>query len=93
MAISKAVLGDAEGDETEAAASSYSVAIVAPIPGLPGNRTNDRKVTIGDLAIVAAHYSKDTSSSDWEQAKKADVTGDGHIHINDLAFVAAKIIQ
>ncbi|WP_161407376.1 polysaccharide lyase family 8 super-sandwich domain-containing protein [Paenibacillus silvestris] len=93
MAISKAVLGDAEGDEAEAAASSYSVAIVAPIPGLPGDLTNDRKVTIGDLAIVAAHYSKDTSSSDWEQAKKADVTGDGHIDINDLAFVAAKIIQ
>lgn len=51
------------------------------------------KVTIGDLAIVAAHYGKDTSSPDWEQAKQADVISDGHIDIDDLAFVAAKIIQ
>ncbi|MCY9656781.1 polysaccharide lyase family 8 super-sandwich domain-containing protein [Paenibacillus chondroitinus] len=91
--ISKAVLGDSAGGEAEAAASSYRVAIVAPIPGIPGDLTNDRKVTIGDLAIVAAHYGKDTNSPDWEEAKKADVIGDGHIDIDDLAFVAAKIIQ
>ncbi|MDR6879601.1 Ig-like domain-containing protein [Bacillus sp. 3255] len=91
--VSKAVLGDAQGGEAQAAASAYSVAIIAPIPGIPGDLTNDRKVTIGDLAIVAAHYGKDVSSPDWEQAKKADVTGDGIIDISDLAFVAAKMTQ
>lgn len=70
ITVSKAVLGDAQGGEAQAAASSYSVAIIAPIPGIPGDLTNDMKVTIGDLAIVAANYGKDTNSPDWEQAKK-----------------------
>ncbi|MBP1962787.1 Ig-like domain-containing protein [Paenibacillus aceris] len=93
ITVSKAVLGDAQGGEAEAAASSFSVAIIAPTPGIPGDLTNDMKVTIGDLAIVAANYGKDASSPDWQQAKKADVTGDNVIDINDLAFVAAKIIE
>ncbi|MEC0266091.1 Ig-like domain-containing protein [Paenibacillus anseongense] len=91
VSISKAVLGNAQGGEAEAAASSYSVAIIAPTPGMPGDLTNDMKVTIGDLAIVAANYGKDTNSPDWEQAKKADVVVNGKIDIDDLAFVASKI--
>jgi hypothetical protein len=36
------------------------------------------KVTIGDLAIMAANYGKDANSPDWQQA-------------TDLAFVASKM--
>ncbi|MBP1962786.1 polysaccharide lyase family 8 super-sandwich domain-containing protein [Paenibacillus aceris] len=93
IAVSQAVLGDAQGGEVQAAASNFSVAILAPIPGIPGDLTNDMKVTIGDLAIVAANYGKDASSPDWQQAKKADMNGDDKIDISDLAFVAAKMIQ
>ncbi|NOV03947.1 polysaccharide lyase family 8 super-sandwich domain-containing protein [Paenibacillus planticolens] len=93
ITVSKAVLGDAQGEEAQAAASSFSIAIIAPIPGIPGDLNNDMKVTIGDLAIVAAYYGKDSTSPDWEQAKKADVNGDNVIDIKDLAFVAAKMFE
>ncbi|WP_373280720.1 dockerin type I domain-containing protein [Paenibacillus pini] len=36
---------------------------------------------------------KDTSSPDWQQAKRADVNGDGRIDIADLAIVAKKITE
>ncbi|MBP1965362.1 polysaccharide lyase family 8 super-sandwich domain-containing protein [Paenibacillus aceris] len=93
VAVSSAVLGDAQGGEAHAELSSLSIQIVAPIPGIPGDLNNDMKVTIGDLAIVAVHYGKDASSPDWQQVKKADVNGDNKIDISDLAAVAAIILQ
>jgi hypothetical protein len=59
------------------------------IPGIPGDINHDNKVSIGDLAIVAANY----GSPDWQQVKQADVTGDGEINLDDLALVASKILQ
>ncbi|MEC0089696.1 dockerin type I domain-containing protein [Paenibacillus macquariensis] len=53
----------------------------------------DGKVSIGDLAIVAANYGKTSADSDWEQAKRADVNGDGKIDVKDLAFIAQKILK
>ncbi|WP_312895053.1 dockerin type I domain-containing protein [Paenibacillus eucommiae] len=52
---------------------------------------HDNKVTVGDLAIMAANYGKDTSSPDWEQVKQADLNGDGKIDIEDLVAIAKKI--
>lgn len=93
VSIVKAVLGDAQGDEFDAAASELTVSIKATASGLPGDVNHDGKVTIGDLAIVAAHYGKDASSPDWQEAKKADVNKDGRIDIDDLSAVAMKILM
>ncbi|WP_068652754.1 carbohydrate-binding protein [Paenibacillus antarcticus] len=52
---------------------------------------NDGIVNVGDLAIVAYHYGKDSTSPDWVKAKIADLNGDQKIDITDLAYVASKI--
>jgi len=93
IAVTDATLGDAQGAETKAEASTVNVSIVLLPPGIPGDVNHDNKVSIGDLGIVAAHYGKTSSSPDWEQVKHADVNGDGKIDIVDLAFVARKIME
>lgn len=94
ISITSAALGDEQGIETLAALSSISIQITTG--GTGGNSTDinqDGKVSIGDLSIVAAHYGKDSSSLDWQQAKKADINGDGKIDILDLTAVAKKIVE
>ncbi|MEC0243380.1 dockerin type I domain-containing protein [Paenibacillus dokdonensis] len=90
----RSVLGDAGGKEKEASLSAYTfqVTVDHPNPGVSGDINMDGKVSIGDLAIIAANYGKNSQSPDWQQAKKADINGDGVIDLSDLAFVAQKII-
>lgn len=90
ISITSALLGDAQGNEYTAALASLSIQVTA---GLPGDFNHDGKVSIGDLAVLAAHYSKNTSSPDWQQVKYLDLSGDGRIDIADLAVIAQKIIQ
>ncbi|MHA0856134.1 DUF4838 domain-containing protein [Paenibacillus sp. CMAA1364] len=91
--LSKAVLADEHGVETEALPSTTSIQVNTEVIGISGDINNDGKVSIGDLAIVAAHYGKDTNSTDWQQVKKADVNKDGVINLEDLAIVAQKLIE
>ncbi|CAH1192956.1 hypothetical protein PAECIP111891_00466 [Paenibacillus allorhizoplanae] len=91
--VTDATLGDAQGAELKAQASSVNVSITTLPLGIPGDVNHDNRVSIGDLAIIAANYGKTSSSQDWEQIKQADVTGDGEIDIDDLALVARKIIE
>lgn len=58
----------------------------------PGDINQDDIVDVVDLALVAYYYQSSATSPDWEQAKKADVTGDGIINIDDLTFIAQKIL-
>ncbi|WP_314590352.1 glycosyl hydrolase family 95 catalytic domain-containing protein [Paenibacillus terrigena] len=93
IAVTNAVLADDQGNEVDASVSKTEIEIVATVePGHPPDVNGDGKVTIGDLAIVASHYGKNTSSPDWQQAKRADINGDGKIDITDLATVAGKIL-
>ncbi|WP_409342822.1 right-handed parallel beta-helix repeat-containing protein [Paenibacillus sp. MBLB4367] len=86
--IIDAALADDQGIEYAAALSSVNIQVIA---GLPGDINQDNKVTVGDLAIIAANYGKNTSSPDWEQVKRADLNGDGKIDIEDLTIIAMKI--
>lgn len=54
---------------------------------------NDGTIDVGDLAIVAYYYGKDSMSEDWDEAKIADVNGDNQVDISDLAYVAIKILD
>ncbi|MHA0856131.1 beta-N-acetylglucosaminidase domain-containing protein [Paenibacillus sp. CMAA1364] len=92
ISVSSAILADGEGKETEAAVSSVQIQVTKE-NGIPGDVNQDNKVTIGDLAIVAVHYGKDSNSPDWQQVKNADVNRDGRINIEDLALVARKIVE
>ncbi|WP_367398224.1 cohesin domain-containing protein [Paenibacillus sp. MSJ-34] len=95
----KAVADRAEAsqEEIDAAEAALRAALNAfkesVHSGVPGDLNGDGKVSIGDLAIVAAHYGKTSSSPDWNIAKKADMNGDGKIDIDDLAAVAKLILQ
>ncbi|WP_139997512.1 family 43 glycosylhydrolase [Paenibacillus paridis] len=61
-------------------------------PVLTGDMNTDGKLTIGDLAIVAASYGKSQASPDWISVQKADINHDGIIDIADLAYIAKSII-
>ncbi|MWV44768.1 hypothetical protein GRF59_14200 [Paenibacillus sp. HJL G12] len=94
IAITEALLGNAEGIETQAAAADIRVNVEpgsGPGPGTSGDLNGDGKISIGDLGIVAAHYGKDSASPDWLQIKRADVNGDGRIDLLDLAAVARQM--
>ncbi|WP_340008030.1 cohesin domain-containing protein [Paenibacillus sp. FSL K6-0276] len=93
--IEKVIVADAEGKESETVTSSHKIKITAedPEPGITGDINKDGKVSIGDLAIVAANYGKDTSSPDWTEAKRADINKDGVIDLKDFALVARKITE
>lgn len=96
ISITSAILGDAEGNETDAGTAAIEIEIVAESttpPLIIEDVNGDGKISIGDLAIIALHYGKDIASPDWEQAKLADVVKDGVIDIKDLAAVATKILE
>lgn len=89
--VSQAELGLADGSEIPAAPSMTAVE-VRPA-GMIGDVNGDGKISIGDLAMVAAHYGKTSDSPDWEQIKHLDFTNNGSIDIFDLAFIAQRIIE
>jgi len=60
---------------------------------IPGDANDDAVVNLRDLHFVSTHFWKDTSSADWNIAKAADFNKDGHIGIEDLTYVAGKILQ
>ncbi|MDR6882493.1 hypothetical protein J2X61_004274 [Bacillus sp. 3255] len=93
IAVTDAMLGDAQGAETKAQASAVGVSITTSPPGIPGDINHDNRVSIGDLGIVAANYGKTSGSPDWESIKHLDSNHDGKIDITDLAFIARKIIE
>ncbi|MWV44778.1 family 20 glycosylhydrolase [Paenibacillus sp. HJL G12] len=89
--VAAATLGDAEGSELEAGLSSAEIEITRESTGISGDINGDGKVSIGDLAIVAASYGKTSADADWNQAKRADVNHDGKIDLTDLVLVARNI--
>ncbi|NOV03691.1 immunoglobulin-like domain-containing protein [Paenibacillus planticolens] len=92
VALMNVTLANGNGMETPVSGASHNVQITV-IPRVPGDLNSDGKVSIGDLAIVAAWYGKTSADPNWEQYKAADMNGDGKIDIVDLAAVANKILQ
>lgn len=94
LSVTDMTMGDDTGAETKGAPSSINMQIkpetVPPVNS--GDVNNDGKVSIGDLALVAANYGKTSESVDWEQVKHMDLDKDGKIDILDLSFVARKIV-
>ena len=52
----------------------------------------DGSINVGDLAMVAYYYGKNSTGIDWATAKIADMNNDNKIDIIDLAYVASKIL-
>lgn len=101
--VTKAELG-AEG-ETE----GKSILLLPSLDGIviqitevhvPGDITGDSIVNVLDLYEVAYNYWKTSADADWDNVKKADVSGeaeegvpDGKIDFADLVYVARKILE
>lgn len=90
--VTSLILGHGDGKETNTAPAAHSVTIT-PLAGQPGDVNGDNNVSIGDLAIIAAHYGKNTDSPDWATAKVADMNRDGQIDILDLSEVARLLLN
>ncbi|RIX52502.1 hypothetical protein D3P08_13030 [Paenibacillus nanensis] len=93
IAAAQTVLGDAEGKETELEAAGFRIHITAAPTGLEGDVNGDGRISIGDLALIAANYGKDENSADWALVKHLDVKADGVIDLLDLALVANAMLK
>ncbi|MBB3108050.1 beta-xylosidase [Paenibacillus phyllosphaerae] len=98
IAAAKAVKDKANATQSEVdnavtvliqAADTFKAAVVKPASA---DLNQDGRYSVGDLAMVASHYGKDSGSADWATAKAADMNNDGKIDIVDLAYVATKIL-
>ena|GEM_PF-6311507 len=93
IAITFAELGNAQGADIVAGLSSMNVEVTAKAkPVIPGDVNDDEKVTVGDLAMIAAHYGKDDTHADWNIIQPYDLKADGKIDIEDLASLAQAIL-
>lgn len=75
------------------ALETFASAVNPDKPSIPGDVNGDEKVSIGDIALVAAAYGKTDKDPDWNEYKSRDINGDGVIDILDLAAVAQIILD
>lgn len=92
IAVTAALLGDAEGREITAELADLTIEIT-PLQQDSPDMNGDGVVSIGDLGMIAAHYGKESTSPDWQHIKKADINRDGKIDIADLARAASIILE
>jgi len=87
---------DASQSEVDAAVTALNEAIEAfeasVITPATGDLNNSSSIDIGDLAIAAYYYGKDSSYEYWDAIKAADINKDGIIDIEDLAFIAYRVL-
>lgn len=87
------IVSNADGEETALANTDLNIVIkdTPPVTN-PEDVNGDNKISIGDLAMIAAAYGKTSSDPDWAKYAKLDIVRDGTIDIQDLAAVASKIL-
>ncbi|WP_157276471.1 family 43 glycosylhydrolase [Paenibacillus sp. Soil766] len=97
ISAAKAVNDNASTTQSQvnsaASALGSAVDIFKAAAIMSADMNNDGSINVGDLAMVAYLYGKDSTSADWATAKVADLNGDNKIDILDLAFVASKILE
>ncbi|MHA0856133.1 Ig-like domain-containing protein [Paenibacillus sp. CMAA1364] len=91
--VTQSIVSDSQGNEMNTALKSITIAIT-PIQSSGNPDVNgDGKVSIGDLAMIAANYGKNSSSPNWINIRQLDLDGSGTIDLVDLVMVAQKILQ
>ena len=93
FAINGATVANDAGVESSAAVSSLPVQVLPQVIGKPGDMNNDGKYSIGDLAMIAANYGKTSASPDWSKIAIGDTDHNNVIDIDDLAWIANKILN
>jgi len=70
------------------AKAAFQASVITPATG---DLNNSSTIDVGDLAIVAYYYGKDSSDENWEEIKAADINKDNKVDIEDLAFIATRM--
>ncbi|WP_179232897.1 beta-L-arabinofuranosidase domain-containing protein [Paenibacillus rigui] len=88
---------NATQSQVDSAAAALGSAVdtfkAAVIKEVSADLNKDGVIDVGDLAMAAYYYGKDSASVDWATAKLADMNSDHKIDITDLAYVASKILE
>ncbi|NOU85553.1 hypothetical protein GC102_07140 [Paenibacillus sp. LMG 31460] len=90
VTVSKVMLGDALGIESEAASASLDILIERVIPG---DVNRDGKVSVGDLSVASINLGKGSVDPDWKRLKPADLDGDGVLTPTDLTLLAKLLMN
>ncbi|WP_143812159.1 cohesin domain-containing protein [Paenibacillus sp. VTT E-133280] len=90
--LTQAIISDSQGEESVLQPATLTIQIRVNTE-LSIDVNGDGKVSIGDLAIIAAKYGIDLSSSEWDAVKRLDLDRSGTIDVADLAIVAKKIVE
>ncbi len=88
----QAVLSNDRGEEFSMENTSVTVKIKSG-SAASGDVNGDGKVSVGDLAMIAAKYGMDSTSPNWNDVKHLDLDGSGSIDVADLSIVAKKMIE
>jgi len=88
--VTELVIADQDGSETDVKGATHEVKIRKP--SMPGDLNDDMRVSIGDLALLAAAYGKSIEDADWDQFAHYDLNGDDIIDITDLVIMAQLIL-
>ncbi|HHU89441.1 MAG TPA: hypothetical protein GXZ22_00095, partial [Clostridiaceae bacterium] len=95
----KAVYGDSGASQSQvnnavnalnAAKAEFEASVITPATG---DLNNSSTIDIGDLAIVAYYYGAKSDSENWAEAKIADINKDNEVGLDDLAFVAYRVLD
>lgn len=91
QAILSAIAAADDEDATQAEVNAAKAQLEAALQAF--RAAVNTKASIGDLAIVAKNYGKQSDSPDWASIKKYDQNGDGFIDIADLTAMARLILS
>src|SRR5690606_41480963 len=95
----KAVFNDEEATTTDVAQAEAALDAAMQtfrdkvITRVEGDANNDNRFSVGDLAIVATAYGMTASDEGWDLVKAYDFNDDDKIDIEDLVWLAAKILN
>lgn len=92
VSITQVTLSNAQGEEFNLSGTSVKIKVTTGTTA-SGDVNGDGKVSIGDLAMIAAKYGLTSASSNWNEVKHLDLDGNGAIDIADMSIVAKKIIE
>ncbi|MNY33781.1 Hyaluronoglucosaminidase precursor [compost metagenome] len=87
---------DATQSQVQTAQTNLAAAIAEfeshRITATTGDLHQDQQFDLRDFTKVSKYFGKNISSSNWAEAQHADINRDGAVDIEDLAFIANRII-
>ena len=90
--LKEMILGTALGEELSIDPSSISITVQPKSIVVDLDLNGDGKISIGDLALLAAHYGYDHTHEQWDSIKRFDLNSDNVINLEDLVLLAQELL-